>query len=105
MVSSFLMLKVSAKFQRGRLQRGRQIEVGYVQIGHFSTYISLYITNKNLRYRRGTANNSAINVRVKLWVWHWPVTQLDHAKIINLGDLDLETRFQLQQATEACSTR
>jgi len=42
--SSFLLRKISAKFQRGHPQRGRQIEVGWLK-RRFSTIISLYLTN------------------------------------------------------------
>ena len=45
------MPKPSAKFQRRHPQRGRQIEVGYVQIGDFrlaSRYISETVQDSDL---------------------------------------------------------
>jgi len=48
--TSFLMPKISAKFQKCHAQRGHQIEVGYVQIGDFrpiSRYVSETVQDGN----------------------------------------------------------
>ena len=48
--SSFLVPKISAKFDRGHLLRGRQMQVGWVKIGDFRQ-IAGYIS-KTVRDRR-----------------------------------------------------
>jgi len=39
--SSFLMPKISSKFQRGHPQRGRQIEVGYIKTAIFDQHLAI----------------------------------------------------------------
>ena len=47
---SFLMPKISAKFDRGHLLRGRQMQVGWVKIGDFrqiTGYISKTLKDRH----------------------------------------------------------
>jgi len=44
--SGFLLPKISAKFQRGHPQRGRQREVGYVKTAIFDQYLARPISLK-----------------------------------------------------------
>ena len=49
--SSFLMPKISAKFDRGHLLRGRRMQVGWVKIGdfrHISGYISKTVKDRHI---------------------------------------------------------
>jgi len=49
--SSFLMPKISAKFDRGHPLRGRQMQVGWVKIGDFrqiAGYISKTVKERHI---------------------------------------------------------